>query len=81
MGERMDDSRELSETVARAREDAVRARIVESLGQALDLDEVLARCADAAVSLPGVAGALVGIDLDGARLTATAGLDPTPPQP
>lgn len=77
MGERMDDlSRELSETVARAREDAVRARIVESLGQALDLDEVLARCADAAVSLPGVAGALVGIDLDGAQLTATAGLDP-----
>ena len=57
IGERMDAlARELATTVERVREDALRARIVESFGQALDLDEVLARCAEAAASLDGVAG-------------------------
>ena len=51
-------ARELGLTVERVREDALRARLVESLGQALDLDEVLARCAEAAASLHGVAGAI-----------------------
>ena len=76
MGEQMDVlARELAQTVEKVREDAVRTRIVESLGQTLDLDEVLARCAEAAASLPGVAGALVRVEVDGAPLVASAGLD------
>ena len=79
MGERLDVlARELAQTVETVHEDALRARMLESLGQALDLDEVLARCAEAAVSLPGVAGAIVGITIDGASMTAAAGLE-TPP--
>ena len=75
IGERMDAlARDLATTVERVREDALRARIVESLGQALDLDEVLARCAEAAASLHGVAGAIVDIELDGVALSASAGL-------
>jgi len=75
IGERMDAlARELATTVERVREDAIRARIVESLGQALDLDEVLARCAEAAAALHGVAGAVVAVEVDGARLSASAGL-------
>ena len=66
IGERMDAlARELVATVERVREDALRARIVESLGQALDLDEVLARCAEAAAALHGVAGAIVSVEVDG----------------
>lgn len=81
MGERLDLlARELAQTVERVREDAQRARIVESLGQALDLDEVVARCAEAAASLPGVAGAIVRVDVDGAPLTAAAGLTATTPE-
>jgi len=77
IGERMDAlARELASTVERVREDALRARIVESLGQALDLDEVLARCVEAAASLHGVAGAIVSVEVDGAPLTAAAGLAP-----
>ena len=76
MGERMDAlSRELGQTVEKVREDALRARIVESLGQALDLDEVIARCAEAAASLPGVAGAVARVEVDGVPYVATAGLD------
>ena len=48
---------------------------MESLGRALDLDEVLARCVEAAASLPGVAGALVTARVDGVEHTAAAGLD------
>ena len=82
MGERMDVlARELAQTVEKAREDALRARIVESLGQALDLDEVIARCAEAATSLPGVAGAVVRVEVDGIPLVATAGLDTANPNP
>jgi diguanylate cyclase (GGDEF)-like protein len=77
MGERMDVlARELAHTLEKVREDALRARIVESLGQALDLDEVMARCAEAAALLPSVAGAVVRVELDGAPLVAAAGLDP-----
>ena len=76
MGERMDAlARELAHTVERVHEDTRRARIVESLSQALDLDEVLARSAEAAVSLPGVDGAVVSVDLDGISLTVSAGFD------
>ena len=76
MGERMDVlARELAQTVEKVREDALRARVVESLGQTLDLDEVITRCAEAAASLPGVAGAVVRVEVDGVPLAATAGLD------
>jgi diguanylate cyclase (GGDEF)-like protein len=77
MGERMDVlADELAHTVEKVREDALRARIVESLGQALDLDEVVARCAEAAALLPGVDGAIVRVEVDGEPLVAAAGLDP-----
>jgi diguanylate cyclase (GGDEF)-like protein len=75
IGERMDAlAHELATTVERMREDALRTRLVESLGQALDLDEVLARCAEAAAALHGVAGATVAVEVDGRPLTAAAGL-------
>ena len=75
MRERMDAlSDELGHTVERVREDAFRTRLVESLGQTLDLDEVLARSAEAAASLPGVAGALVRVEVDGVPLIGSAGL-------
>lgn len=69
-------ARELTHAVEKVHEDALRARIVESLGQALDLDEVLARCTEAAMLLPGVTGAHVGISVDGISAGAGAGLDP-----
>ena len=76
IGERMDAlAQELATTVEKVREDALRARIVESLGRALDLDEVLARCVEAAASLPGVTGAAVTARVDDVELTAAAGLD------
>jgi diguanylate cyclase (GGDEF)-like protein len=75
IGERMDALvRELEATVARMREDALRTRLVESLGQALDLEEVIARCADAAAALHGVAGATVSVTVNGEPLTAASGL-------
>ncbi len=82
MRERMDAlADELGQTVEKVREDAHRTRLVESLGQALDLDEVITRSAEAAASLPGVAGAVVRIEVDGVPLVASAGLtiDPTSP--
>jgi diguanylate cyclase (GGDEF)-like protein len=73
--ERMDAlADELATTVERLHEDALRTRLVESLGQALDLDEVLARCAEAAAALHGVAGATVAVVVDGVPLSAAAGL-------
>ena len=73
--ERMDAlADELATTVERMHEDALRTRLVESLGQALDLDEVLARCAEAAAALHGVAGATVAVVVDGVPLSAAAGL-------
>ncbi len=77
MSERLDSlSLQLAGTVTRVREDAERARLVESLSQALDRDEVAARCAEAAVRLPDVAAAIVQIELNGSPLVATAGLGP-----
>jgi diguanylate cyclase (GGDEF)-like protein len=76
MSARMDAlAGELSTAVERTREEALRARIVESLGQALDLDEVLTRCAEAAASLQGVAAATITLEVDGAPMFAAAGLD------
>jgi diguanylate cyclase (GGDEF)-like protein len=75
IGERMDTlARELATTVERSTEDALRVRLVESLAQTLDLDEVLARCVEAAASLHGVAAATAAVDIDGASFTASAGL-------
>ena len=75
IGERMDAlARELVVTVERMREDAVRTRLVASLGQALDVDEILARCADAAAALHGVAGATVSATVDWELLTASSGI-------
>ena len=82
MRERMDAlADELGQTVEKVREDALRTRLVESLGQALDLDEVIARSAEAAASLPGVAGALVRVEVDGVALVASAGLAIDPASP
>jgi diguanylate cyclase (GGDEF)-like protein len=79
VGARMDGlARELAAAVDRVREDALRARIVESLGQALDLGEVIARCAEAAAALHGVSGATVAVELDGIQRTASAGLGHAP---
>jgi hypothetical protein len=64
---------ELAATVERMREDALRTRLVGSLGQALDLDEVLARCAEAAAALHGVAGATVAVAVDGVALSRRRG--------
>ncbi len=78
MRQQMDElANELARTVTKVNEDAARTRIVASLAQTLDLDEVLARCAEAATSLPGVTGAAVRIELDGSLQSAAAGLDPS----
>jgi diguanylate cyclase (GGDEF)-like protein len=66
---------ELALTIEKVQEDALRTRLTESLGRALDVDEVIARCAEAAVSLPGVAAAAVSVEVDGVPLVATIGLD------
>lgn len=76
MGYRLDAlARELSQTIEKVQEDALRTRITGTLGQALDLDEVITRCAEAAVSLPGVAAAAVTVEVDGTPLVAAVGLD------
>ena len=72
---------ELTRAVTEAQENATRARIVESLGQAVDPDEVLARCVEAALSLPRVSGAVVYVEVDGSQHSAAAGLDPTATYP
>ena len=69
-------ARELALAVETVREESLRARIVESLGGTLDLDEVLTRCAEAAASLPGVAAAAVTVEIDGVGLVAAVGVDP-----
>ena len=59
---------ELTRAVTEAQENATRARIVESLGQAVDPDKVLARCVEAALSLPRVSGAVVYVEVDGSSI-------------
>ena len=73
---RLDDlARELADGVQRVREEGLRARILESLGGALDLDEILTRCVEAADSLPGVAAAAITVEIDGVAWAASIGLD------
>ncbi len=69
-------ARELAQAVERVREESLRARIVESLGRTLDLEEILTRCAEAAASLPGVAAAAVTVEINGNSLIAAVGIDP-----
>ena len=60
MGERMDLlAHDLNGALARVRADGAHARALGELGGSLDLDEVLARVADAAVSLSGADAAVV----------------------
>ena len=74
MGERMDRlAGELVVTVERVREDAQRARLVESLSQALDPDEVVARGAEAAAHLPGVSAATASVVIEGVPYEAGSG--------
>jgi GGDEF domain-containing protein len=76
MGYRLDGlARELAAAVETAREEGLRARLLESLGGTLDLDEVLSRCAEAAASLPGVAAAAITVEIDGRALVAAVGVD------
>jgi diguanylate cyclase (GGDEF)-like protein len=72
---------ELTRAVTEAQENATRARILESLGQAVDPDEVLARCVEAALSLPRVSAAVVHVEVDGSQHSAAAGLEPTATYP
>lgn len=77
MGNRLDSlARELAEAVDKIREEGTRARLLESLGGTLDLDEVMMRCAEAAASLPGVAAAALTLELDGVPTVAAVGVDP-----
>ncbi len=77
MSERLDAlARDLAAAVETVREEGLRARLVESLGGTLDLDEVLTRCAEAAASLHGVAAAAITVEIDGRSLVAAVGVDP-----
>jgi len=77
MSDRLDGlAQELAAAVATVREESLRARLLESLGGKLDLDEVLNRCAEAAASLRGVAAAAVTVDVDGFPRVAAVGVDP-----
>ena len=79
---RLDDlASELADAIERVREEGLRARVLASLGGTLELDEVLVRCAEAAASLPGVAAASIAVEIDGARASAGAGLDPATADP
>ena len=75
IGERMDA---LAHELAANRRADARGRaadaLVESLGQALDLDEVARPVRRGRRSAHGVAGATVAVEVDGVPLTATAGL-------
>ncbi|WP_411276802.1 diguanylate cyclase domain-containing protein [Gaiella sp.] len=78
MSDRLDSlARELAEALERVRVEGLRARILESLGGTLDLDEVLVRCAEAAGSLSGVAASAITVEIDGSPHVAAVGVDPS----
>jgi diguanylate cyclase (GGDEF)-like protein len=68
----------LGDTVDRAHAETLRARKVESLDRYVELDEALARCAEAAASLPSVELAVARVDIDGVPVIATAGVEGAP---
>jgi len=62
MGERMDAlARDLTGTLARVQADGARARALGELGGSLDLDEVVARVADAAVAVAAADAVVVRV--------------------
>lgn len=68
-------SHDLSGAIARVHEDSLRARVLGELGTSLDVDEVLARTAEAAATVPGVDGAVVRAEgADGGALVAAVGV-------
>lgn len=69
---------DLGVAVERARADSLRARAVESLDRLVELDEALARCAEAAAALPSVDLAVARVEIDGVPLVATAGAEAHP---
>jgi diguanylate cyclase (GGDEF)-like protein len=68
----------LGDAVERARADSLRARTVGSLDRFVELDEALARCAEAAASLPSVDLAVARVEVDGVPWVATAGSEGPP---
>ncbi len=58
-------ARELQESVRRAEEETQRSRFLNQIGTTVDLDDVLNTTLEAAVALPRVDAALVGLDPDG----------------
>ena len=76
VGTRMDTlSEELSGAIERAHDDGLRARALGDIGGTLDLDETLARTAEAVAALRGVDAAVVrAVSLDGEPLVAAVGI-------
>jgi diguanylate cyclase (GGDEF)-like protein len=76
MGMRMDGLvRDLNGTLTRVQADGAHARALGELGGSLDLDEVLARTADAAAALAGADAAVVrAVSQDGKPLVAARGV-------
>jgi len=76
LGTRMDDlSHDLQTAIERVHVDGLRGRALDDLGTSLDLDDVLARTAEAAATAPEVDAVVVhAVDLDGAALVAAVGI-------
>ena len=65
----------LASAVERARADSLRGRTIGSLERLADVDEALARCAEAAASLPSVELAVARVEIAGVSRVASAGFD------
>ena len=77
LAERLDGLADgLGDAVDRAQADSVTARAVASLDRVVELDEALARCAEAAASLPSVDLAVARVEIDGVPRVATAAQAP-----
>jgi diguanylate cyclase (GGDEF)-like protein len=76
LGVRMDAlSSELSGAIERTQEEGLRVRALGDLGGVLDLDEVMARTAEAAAAIRGIDAAIVhAVALDGSPLVAAVGV-------
>jgi diguanylate cyclase (GGDEF)-like protein len=73
---RMDElAAELASAVERAEEETRRSRFLGGIAGSIDLDDVLARTLEATVTLPGVDGALIRLQVGDAKpIVATLGL-------
>ena len=66
---------ELSEELARTKEESLRSRFLGELSWSIELKEVMARTLDAAVALPGVDAAMITVlDAAGEPVTSAVGL-------